>query len=261
MISPLNFDPEGRRIPSDSDRVYRKVSRHYFKLKQPEINYQNIYDRTKKYLKTMDLPTASEFKAKAEQILENLKKDPSTANLTHGIHIPFLCAKETPGMNMTQELEKIYLTAVGESFVEKFPKYKFTNYCEGTLTGTQMVPGSRYENFLDSHKKSYVVGWYFPNCLSEFAVPDQRAQMNRLPKNLILSGGIDAAAAFIGTPEILMKTDDNLYPHLLCLSALQPPQKEFFYHFEAYGWNLTFNQRSYIGAVAEYWAGGLTVIE
>jgi hypothetical protein len=112
-----------------------------------------------------------------------------------------------------------------------------------------------------ARKKGVVVGWYFPNCLAEYALPDQRMIIPKLPQNIIASGAIDSTAAFIGTPEIILKKDDGHYPHLLCLPAIEPKMDRAFYYFEAYGWNLEFNCRSYIGAVSEYWAGGLTVLE
>jgi hypothetical protein len=59
-----------------------------------------------------------------------------------------------------------------------------------------------------------------------------------------------------------MKTDDN-YPNLLALSSVISPDKDlkhFFWYFEAYGWNLNFNSRSMIGAVSEYYSGGISVI-
>ena len=67
------------------------------------------------------------------------------------------------------------------------------------------------------------------------------------------------AAALIGSPSLLQKKDG--YPPLLCLSALESTEGPFFYHFESYGQDLTFNRRSYLGAVAEYWSGGLSAIQ
>ena len=33
------------------------------------------------------------------------------------------------------------------------------------------------------------------------------------------------------------------------------------YHFEAYGYNLTFNRRPHLGHAAEYWSSGISVLE
>jgi hypothetical protein len=102
-----------------------------------------------------------------------------------------------------------------------------------------------------------VTGWYFPCALAGFAIPEQRRVMARLPESLSLAGPLEAAMAFIGVPDILMRLEN--YPNLLALAAVQPPDPRFFHFFEAYGWNLTYNQRSMVGAASEYFSGGLTV--
>lgn len=255
------FDSAGRLIPFPDSRVYSQVSRRYFVLSQPKIDFGEIYSRIKRHLGIHDL-NPKEFEERSMGILEGLKQNAQTKELLHAVHVPFICGPEYQDMDMGSELDKIYLSAVKRSYEEKFPEYKFTNYFAGKLEGQlSVVPGCRYEKFTKARKKGYVVGWYFPNCLAEYAIPDQRSLISRLPENLILSGAIDAAAAFIGTPEIIFKKEDGHYPNLLCLSAIQPKTEKFFHHFEAYGWNLEFNCRSYMGAVSEYWAGGLTVIE
>ena len=102
-----------------------------------------------------------------------------------------------------------------------------------------------------------VVGWYFPGALAGYVIPEQRRLIARLPEAVSLSGPLEVAMAFIGTPDILMKLDN--YPNLLALSAVQPHDPRMFHFFEAYGWNLTYNQRSMVGAASEYFSGGLTV--
>ena len=254
------FDEHGRLIPAATARVYGKVSRRYFNLLQPQLNYSRIHGNIQKHLQMANIISAADFESISKRLLETLRKDVRAKDLLNGVHVPFFCPVSTQNGDYGQELDDVYLKAVGSAFKERFPEYSFTNYCAGQLAGQIAVDsGSRHERFLDSRKQGAVVGWYFPNCLSEYAVPDQRALISSLPIPLLLSGGFDAAAAFIGSPDLLMKTDNN-YPHLLCLSALTPNAGPFFYHFETYGWNLTFNRRSYIGAVSEYWAGGLTVI-
>lgn len=257
------FDEYGRLIPTPDRRVYSQVSRRYFVTPQPTLNLREIYGRIQKHLNTGDTLSFQDFEGRAERILQTLEKDEKTKSLMNAVRIPFFCTPETKGVDMGQELDEVYLKAVGRSFTEKFPEYKFTNYFEGKLTGqVSVVPNTRYERFIEARKRGPVVGWYFPNCLSEYAVPDQRELVSSLPDSFILSGSIDAAAALIGSPDLLMKKDD-FYPHLLCQSAVaptNPADEKFFYFFEAYGWNLTFNRRSYVGAVSEYFAGGLIVL-
>lgn len=246
------FDETGRLIPLADSVVYSKVSRRYFTLAQPKLDLAAIYSRFDKHLHVKNFLSQKEFSDRCQKILDRVKQDPKTKNLLKGIHVPFIC------LNLTEDA---YLKAVGESFKEMFPQYTFTNHCASAVESGHIAPGSRYEKLLETRKKSAVVGWYFPNCLAEYSVPSQRDAVSHLPESLMLNGIVDSASAFIGSPDLLMKNQDNLYPHLLCAAAVAPPDEKFFYHFEAYGWNLTFNYRSYVGAVAEYWAGGLSIID
>lgn len=245
------FDQNGRLIPHANSVVYRKESRRYFTLAQPKLDLTAIYQRFDKHLKLGGLLSLTDFERRSEEILNGLNKNEATKNMTKGIHVPFICL---PSVD-----EKTYLSAVGESFKDMFSQYSFTNHCKSLVEG-KVAAGSRHDQLLAACKERVVVGWYFANCLSEYSVPSQREVVQNLPPGLMLSGIVDAASAFVGSPDLLMKNQDNLYPHLLCCSAIVPPDEKFFYHFEAYGWNLTFNYRSYIGAVAEYWAGGLSVM-
>ena len=68
------FTDFGRRLPSDDDRVFGPTPSFYYKLKQPDINYDLILKRAKKYnLCKNDLSTA-DFKSVADSLLNKLKK-------------------------------------------------------------------------------------------------------------------------------------------------------------------------------------------
>lgn len=255
------FDPAGRMIPLENSVVYNKVTRGYFKTAQPKLDYAAIYARFEKHLKIGNLISRQEFEQRAEKILENLKNNDQTKHLVNGIRVPFICTPDK-GLSLKDEVNDVYAKAIGASYSEMFPKYNFTNHVTPEqMENVKVADGVHYERFQEARKKGIVVGWYFANCLSEYTVPSQREAVKNLPPNLMLSGLIDGCAAFVGSPDLLMKNTDNLYPHLLCLSALVPKQDKFFFNFEAYGWNLMLHFRSYLGTVAEYWAGGITVID
>jgi hypothetical protein len=254
------FDGHGRLIPPPNVRVYSQESRRYFTLNQPVVNYSAIHAGIQKHLGAGNSISLADFEKRSKSALEKLQQNEKTKGLLSAVHVPFFCPPQTSDADIGQELEDIYLKAVGSAFTERFPEYSFKNSCEEKLSGrVSVVAGSRYEKLIQARKKGVVTGWYFPNCLSEYAIPDQQSLVSSLPDSLILSGGFDAAAAIAGSPDLLMKKEGQ-YPHLLALSALRSKDEKFFYHFEAYGWNLTFNRRSYVGAVSEYWAGGLTVL-
>jgi len=254
------FDSHGRLIPLDGERVYGTAERGYFSLDQPEINYAAIHSRVAEFsnFKKLDI-TVDAFKARCESLRSEMTANEATSHLFNGVHVPFLMTPGGGESDLGKELDSVLLEAVGRSFTAKFPKFEFRNYEHGHMDGQVAVaPGVRYDTLLEARSKGSVAGWYFPNCMAGFAVPDQRARIAKLPESLILSGPFEVASAFIGLPDLLMKKDN--YPNLLALAAVKPSRDHFFYFFEAYGWNLTFNQRSMIGAVSEYYAGGLTVI-
>ncbi len=256
------FDQAGRMIPLKDSVVYNKVTRGYFKTAQPKLDYAAIYERYNKHLKIGNLISQADFQKRAEAILEKLRKDEKTKHMEKGVHVPFICLPDT-GKSLSDEVNNVYAKALEASYTEMFPKFKFTNHIAtpDLVEGSTIYPGVHYERFMEARKKGVVVGWYFANCLSEYTVPSQREAVKSMPEHLILSGLIDGVAAAVGSPDLLMKNDDNLYPHLLCFSALEPKDKKYFFNFEAYGWNLMLQYRCYLGTVAEYWAGGLTVID
>ena len=255
------FDEHGRRIPYDGMRVHSQVSRHYFRLLQPAVNYPAIWERTVKHMQLDAPPSAQKFEERAEAILADIRADRDLKNLANGIRVPFLCPSARLGW---QEL----LDAVGRSYKERFPDCDFMNLCPGKPDDdARMAPGSRYQQFVEARQAGAVIGIYFPNCLSEYDLASQRRQMETLPASvghasLVLSGPADAAAALVGSPQLLWNEEN--YPHHLCLSAIQEPEDQVVYTFEAYGHNLRFRYRSNmltpsVTQVSEQWAGGLTV--
>jgi len=125
----------------------------------------------------------------------------------------------------------------------------------GKLT---VQPGSRHERLIEAMGNDEVVGLYFP-CLTEYSLPAALERVASLPEHLLLAGGFDTAAAFVGVPDLLLRTDG--YPPLLWLTGLAGEKPGIGYHFEAYGHDLTFNRRAHLGQTAEYWWSGISVLE
>ena len=95
-------------------------------------------------------------------------------------------------------------------------------------------------------------------------IASQSAQMKTLPihKGLVLSGGLDTAAALVGSPGLLVNEND--YPPVLCLSALKHVDERLMLCFKSYGQHLEFWGMSQmltpkITQVSEQWSGGLTL--
>jgi hypothetical protein len=249
------FDAHGRAVPAHLQAPAHQRTRRHFLCCQPAIEYGEIHRRTLAALGVEGAIPVSEFAARAEVVLEVLRSDPGTANVLNGVHVPFLlppAAGTDPG-----EALEAWVEGVRRAFVERFPARTFTNHHKGGLAGRlAVVPGSRHDRLLRSVREGWVVGHYFP-CLGEYSVPAAIEQVRRLPECFLLAGGIDTAAALVGSPDLLVRTDG--YPPLLWLAALQGERAGVGYHFEAYGYDLTFNRRVHLGQAAESWASGLVV--
>lgn len=251
------FDEHGRCIPVGLTASAHRKTRRYFTFAPQVVVYSDIYTRIKHHLGIADTISADEFAERAEGILLKLRSDPATQNITHGVGVPFFLPKATYG-DYGETLERVYLNAVENAFKDKLPQYDFVNHHKGGLAGKLNVAlGSRHERLLEAMQKDYVVGYFFP-CLTEYSVPAAIEQIQTLPEQFLLAGGFDTCAALIGTPDLLLRTDG--YPPLLWLTALLGEKEQVGYHFEAYGYNLTFNRKPHFDQVAEYWASGLVVL-
>lgn len=255
------FDAHGRLVPADGEVVYSQVDRRYFSLAQPAFTFAGVLAAVSKHLGIPDLDrhiSAEDFERRCEASRQSILDDPNLAGLFRGVHVPFVLLPATARADLGEELDAALLPAVGAAYVEKLPGFEFRNYLKRQLAGAiPVVSGVRYERLIARHANEVVAGWYFPGALAGYAIPEQRRVIARLPEAVSLSGPLEAAMAFIGTPDILMRNEN--YPNLLALSAVQPHDARLFHFFEAYGWNLTYNQRSMVGAASEYFSGGLTV--
>ena len=251
------FDAHGRCIPSNLTTPVYPKSRHYFEIKQPEINYAQTFERISKHLGTPSSLTVEDFEQKAESIKKQLESDASTQAITQGVGVPFFLPKATYN-DIGEAIETKFIPAMGNSYAEKYPDYEFVSHIVGSLKDRFTVaPDTRHDALIDQVSQEDVVGYYFP-CLLEYSIPATREIMKSLPEQFLLSGGYDTFAAVIGSPELLFNKDK--YAPLLWLAALEGEKTEASYHFEAYGYNLTFNRKPHLGDAAEYWGAGLSIL-
>jgi len=251
------FDENGRCIAEGIEAEAHVGTRRYFSIVQPEVDYKKIYHRLKQHLNLGDSISMEAFEKRSENILKKLSASPECKNIVNGVHVPFILGANVIS-DIGEAFQDIWLPAVADSFQGFFSNRTFTNHCNHTLTGKMRVSsGSRYEQLLDAMQAKAVVGYYFP-CLTEFSLPAAVEYVQRLPEHFILAGPFDIAAALIGSPDLLLRKDG--YPPLLWLSGVLGSNKDVAYHFEAYGYNLTFNSRYHAGKVAESWASGLVVL-
>ena len=261
------FDDKGRRIPFEGMRVFNKTSKWYYQIKQPEINYERILNRTKDYSEIEDKLSSKAFERICDELKQKIQNTEGLENLFGGVHVPFVAPKIEDVRDLGEELGKVTLPAVANSFTSEYPDL----HCKAILQGSSKLEeeirvneDSRFEKLQNALRKSDVVGWYFPQALQEYDIESQRQQMKTLPMedNLCLSGHSDTAAALVGSPGLLIHED--CYPPVLCLSALEHHDPKLMLCFKAYGHHLEFWCMSQMltptmTQVSEQWTGGLTV--
>lgn len=253
------FDTHGRCLPAGLKAPAHPTSRQWFLFQQPEIDYAAIHARTLQYLgQGLALATsASAFEARAQAIQARLQADPTCANLTRGVGVPFLLPADHID-DYGQALEEKYIPAVNAAFKATLPAYEFVPHHPQPLNGKlRIAPESRHARLTEAASQGDVVGWLYP-CLREYSLPAMREAVATLPDGLLLAGGMDTCAALVGNPSLFLRLDG--YPPLLWLAALDGEKEGIGYHFEAYGYNLTFNRRAHLGQAAEYWAGALVAV-
>lgn len=262
------FNQYGRRIPSETDRVFGKSPSFYYRLEQQDNNYSEILERSRKQGTAPKSLDENEFKKRAEQILAILSDDQNYANLLKGVHIPFVYQDEK-ALDLGTDLEGILLPSIQETFKTKFPDAHFKAVLQSDSKLPEHItidPRSKYENFIQASRKGGVIGWYFPEATQEFDVESQRAQMTALPElngaQICLSGGKDVSAALIGSPDLLISSD--YYTPILCMPAYVHSDQRLVLLMKAYGphmefWCMTQMLTKDTTQVSEQWAGGLTV--
>lgn len=252
------FDVEGRRIPPHGIGAAVNAASRRYTLVQPAVDYAEIHARISAHMGFEGQVAANEFAERAEGVLDTLRRSEETAALASGVRIPFALAAARFD-DYGRAMEEAYLPALAGSWKARFQKADFKNELKGGLSGkVAIAKGSRYDRLVQALAEGPVVGYYFPMALSGFSVEAALRQMTGLPETFVLSGGFEACAALVGSPDVFSQKD--AYPPQLDLSAFQAPAAGYGYHFAPYGHNLTFNGRFHNGLASDYCSSGLTVI-
>jgi hypothetical protein len=263
------FSSIGRRIPYDGIRVYNKIPSQYYKLKQPEINYNEILNRLKLQGIVPKKYSSINFENKAKSILKVIENNENYRNILNGVSVPFIISNNLILTDLGENLESYFLPKVQNTFIELYPQSNFKAILQSDAklqNKIKIASNSNYENFIETTKNSTVVGWYFPQALQEFDVDSQRRQMTTLPQlqgvNVCLSGGIDICAALMSCPQLLIS--DDFYTPILCMSSYEHSDSRMVLLIKAYGphlefWCMTQMLTSTSRQVSEQWAGGLCI--
>ena len=265
------FDESGRRVPRDGLRVFSSGASTYYRLTQPSMDYGLILDRITRH-QTIPLNiSASEFKARADSLLDQLKLDSGYSNMTNGVFVPFVCRRAPKDADLGSELQSRLLPALHRAFNERYPDAHF----KAVLQGNSKLNGqisldlhSKYDEFITACEQESVVGLYFPQALQGFDVNSQQLQMHLLPASstvkVCLSGGLDICTALTGVPELLISGE--FYTPIPIMSAYRHNDDRLVLLLKAYGphmefWCMTKMLTKTTTQVSEQWTGGITVYE
>ena len=201
------FDRHGRRIPQDFTAAVCDPNRN-FRLIQPKLDYE---ERHRRYFGLFGDPgmIADEFYRRSEVLIYKLKADESLASLLKGVHLPIILPQLPGSFDYGELLETRLMQAVKIAFAKEFPGRTFGNHCRGELAGEVKIVHPSHERLVAELKANPRVGLYFPNSLQGFSVLASREQMDTLPENFYLAGGIDTAAAMAMYPDVLARDIDN----------------------------------------------------
>ncbi|MCB1916280.1 MAG: hypothetical protein KDG52_11270 [Rhodocyclaceae bacterium] len=251
------FDEHGRCLPGRTSAPAHARSRRYFRCNMPTIDDGEIHRRIRRHLAPSLRIREDEFCDRVEHLRAGLRDDPATRNLLAGPVLPF-ALPQLQVEDIGESFDARFLPALDAAYRAALTDYEFVDHSLGGTAGKLSVrPGSRHQSLLAALARGEVVGLYMP-CLSEYSLPAAVERLAALPERFLLSGAFDTAAALIGTPDLLLREDG--YPPLLWISGVAGEKPGVDYHFEAYGYNLTFNRRAHLDQAAEYWWHGLTIL-
>jgi hypothetical protein len=251
------FDKFGRCIPTVSNYPVHIETRRYFKFTPPEVTLESAYNNLNQAFNIEEQISFEAFTSKIGLLTAQLENSGQLSSSLNGIAIPFILPKGKV-TDIGKSMSGFYLNALQKVYEKHYPNYTFVNHCVDDIAGTLFVSNnSRHDKLLTEMETGAVVGLYFP-CLMEYSVPAAKEQIKLLPESCLLAGGFDTCAALIAAPDLLQREDG--YPPMLWLSGLETNNAEQGYYFEAYGYNLTFNQRPHFNQAAEYWASGMTIL-
>ena len=83
------FDECGRRIPRRLTQPGNPVSRRYFQIAQPNVDFAAVFERLSRHLGRPAALTRGEFEERAQAIIDGLAATPALANMTRGVRVPF----------------------------------------------------------------------------------------------------------------------------------------------------------------------------
>lgn len=249
------FDRHGRRIPPKGLKAPVSDPNRDFWFKQPEIDYVARHARHTELFGDSGI-TVEEFRERSERLIARLKDDEQLSGTMNGVYLPVILPRLPEEFDYGEKLEEL-LGVVEKSYCTEFPSRKFYNHREGKLAGEVKIVHPSHEMLIETLKAEPRVGLYFPNPLQGFSVDAAREQMNDLPMDLLLSGGLDMAAAMAMYSDVLAR---DINTPSLDMAALSWHSSGSSLYFEAYGGLLRFPGRASLSHADGGYSAGLLLL-
>lgn len=253
-VKPL-FDKHGRCIPANLVSAVCDANRSFRLEQHPVSGSPAPLDRLQQYAGQVGIP-AVEFASCTTAAFRRIREHKQLANLLNGTCLP-ICIPQIMAQDYGTSLLSL-VEAAGRSYGAQFPGRKFYNHRRSDLTNqVTIVEGSRHDRLVEAVSAGPVVGLYFPTALQGFSVLASREQMNTLPDDVLLAGGLDTACAMVMYPDVLSR--DYQTP-LLDMAALSWQSPGCSLYFRASGDELVFDYRASLGDADDGYSGGLFVL-
>jgi len=249
----MEFSARGRLIP-DLERTFEagREQRGYFRLHPVENSLELACRRKPEDFNDHNRQKLSE---KLHDIAQSCGE-----NILSGAHLPFQLARSKRPFGT--EFREHFWPMITRSFETAFPGQEVRDKSRIAVTdAAELDPDSSWQRLVQRREEDDVLGWYFPEALAGYAIPDMETACARISPEAHVSGLSEIAYSLALFPELLHPPGH--YGRLLAVSGLRPlnaSEHHMFWFFEAYGFDLTFNCRSKIGAVSEYYSGGVTFL-
>lgn len=249
------FNLLGRFEYKSQSYPHHEKVRNYFKIISPDKSNEYFYNKMKTVWGDLFTLSFDDFNYEIEKInkridhdgIDNIKKSISPLP----VYIPKIKFE-----NHINLLIENYLPKLKDSFKAENPEYDFSTHSLPTVNTKILIEKfSNYEKLLEESKIKPHVGLFFP-CFNEFSRKAALECFRLLPNYFVFSGGIDTTSALISHPNLLIRKDG--YAPLLWIGSFDSEREDAAYHFESYGYNLTFNRKVHFNQCAESWLFGIT---
>jgi len=116
------FNEYGRRANSNKYRVFGKNPSFYYKLKQRDINYNELIKNLKEFGIINDDINYIDYESRSDELKSKIEKDVHYNKLLNGISVPFLYKNINKNQDLGEDLNNNLLNSVEKSFKKRFPE-------------------------------------------------------------------------------------------------------------------------------------------